>query len=350
VKSRFRAEVKRQIERVVNTRKVTSGLHYLIRNRTAFLGYHGVSPASESAPAWTLVSESSFRVQMQYIREWFNCISIDEALADRSQRKTKPAAVVTFDDGYANNLEVALPILEEYRIPAIVYITTGNVLDRDLFWPDVIWMVAGKASPVSVDLSGVGSPLSGYVLNLDEETYVEEVLRLLEDIKKIPAERRKSAVEMIVKRIDTRSGGRAPYPPVEGHAFTPLTAEQVARLARHPLITIGAHTHCHNLLDQIPLQQAEETIIQSKQILEEITGTAVHHFAYPNGNFNDNIVRIVRAAGFRSAVTFDRGFFSSGVDPYRTRRFGIACDTSMSTFATMLTGVFLLKKWKGIVQ
>jgi peptidoglycan/xylan/chitin deacetylase (PgdA/CDA1 family) len=350
MKIRYRAELKKRIEQVVNSPLVAPRLHQFNRMKTAFLGYHGVFPETDPTVAWTLVSESSFRSQMQHIQEWFHCLSIDEALTDNNSRRSKPAAVVTFDDGYANNLELALPILEEYGIPAIIYITTGNVLDRELFWPDVIWMVARRASPVSIDLSEVGSPLSRYDLPRDNGTFVEEIMRLLEDVKKIPPGLRKGVVVSIAEKLNTGSGSLPPYPLSEGHTFTPLTAEQVAILARHPLITIGAHTHCHNLLDQIPLQQAEKTIIQSKRILEDITGTAIQHFAYPNGNFNDSIVRIVKAAGFRSAATFDTGFFLSGDDPFRIRRFGIAVDTSLSTFTAMLTGIFLMKNWKGLLQ
>jgi peptidoglycan/xylan/chitin deacetylase (PgdA/CDA1 family) len=283
---------------------------------------------------------------MQHIQEWFHCLSIDDAFADISPHHTKPAAVVTFDDGYVNNLEVALPILEEYRIPAIVYITTRNVTAQELFWPDLIWMVAGQVSPTTVDLSDAAPALSRYVFSSEGHQFSEETLRLLEDIKSIAPEYRGEAVDKIVDRFLSASDGRAKRPPVEGHAFSPLTAEQVAILSRHPLITIGAHTHCHNLLDQIPLQQAEDTIIRSKRILEEISGTAIQHFAYPNGNFNEDIIRTVKNAGFSSAVTFDPGFFTGEGDPFRIRRFGIGADMSLDTFKTKLTGVFELCKWR----
>ena len=344
MKIRYRAELKKRIEQVVNSPSVAPRLHRFNRRKTAFLGYHGVFPEAEPAVAWTLVSASSFRRQMQHINQCFDCISIEEALTNDAPRRSKPAAVVTFDDGYANNLKVALPILEAYHIPAVVYVTTGNVVARELFWPDVIWMVASNASPLSVDLSDLGAPLSRYDLSAEDGTFVEEILRLLEDVKKIPARLRKSVVVSIAEKFDTTSRNQAPYPAAEGHIFTPLTTEEVAILSRHPLITIGAHTHCHNLLDQIPLHQARDTIIRSKKVLEEITGVEIRHFAYPNGNFNDAIIDVVKAAGFRSAITFDPGFFSAPGDPFRIKRFGVGADMALDTFKAKLTGIFELRR------
>lgn len=320
-------------------RTLASKVH---RQKTIFLAYHGVAPDKEQLEAWTLVSETIFRQQMEYLKNNFDCITIDEALNRRGQGQEKPGVVVTFDDGYANNIDIALPILVEFDIPAVIYVTTNPILDRQLFWPDMIWMAVKRSNLTSIDLEEIDDSLGIYYPKGMGEQWQTVVLRILEDIKKTNPKQRMEIVEAIVNKLKISPDADHFEIDVENNIFTPLTQEQILKLSSHPNITIGAHSHCHNLLDQIPIKQAEKSIKTSKKILEDITESRIDHFAFPNGNFNSLLLRLIRDIGFKSAVTFRQGFYKDGNDVYKINRFGIGADLSISTFSAMLTGIFMI--------
>lgn len=291
-----------------------------------------------------MVRETAFRQQMAFLRNNFDCLSIEESLNRRHKRPKNPGVVVTFDDGYANNLEVALPILVEYEIPAVIYICTQHVLERRLFWPDVIWMAAKSSGVTSINLRGISSSLGFYPLSGDAKSWQNAVLKILQDLKKIDPQQRENLLEAIVTRLKMSPDARQFDLQVESNVFTPLTPEQVRILASESLITIGAHSHCHNLLDRIPSLQAEESIRKSKEILEQLTGGKVEHFSYPNGNFNTDLASIVQDVGYRSAVTLQPGFFRMGDNPFTINRITVGANTSIDLFKALLMGSFELTK------
>jgi peptidoglycan/xylan/chitin deacetylase (PgdA/CDA1 family) len=328
------------------SRKAAQALaRWINREKVIFLAYHGVVRDKEPLDAWTVVRESEFRMQMEYIKANFDCLSIDEALFNKRRGVTRPGVVVTFDDGYANNLEIAFPILAEFGIPAIIYVTTRFVLERDLFWPDKIWMAAGLSQAKLVDLRGADHGLKLYPLSRKREEWQTNVSRIIEDLKKINACEIDNVVKKVVDRFKSSPGANKFRIEVEGNAFTPLTADQVLELSRNPLVTIGAHTHCHSLLDKVPLSQAKETMCHSKVILERIVGSRIDHFAYPNGNFNNDIATIAKNLGFKTALTFKHGFFNYDDDLFTIRRIGVGANTSIGLLKAMMSRIFELK-WK----
>jgi peptidoglycan/xylan/chitin deacetylase (PgdA/CDA1 family) len=314
------------------------------RRKTLFLTYHGVSRDREELEAWTLVPESVFRQQMVFLRDHFELLRIGEALDHGAERRRRLGVVVTFDDGYVNNVEIALPILRELNIPAVIYVTSGNVLDQALCWSDMIWIAAKRSCVRSIDLRGIANPLGTYCLNGKGTSWQTKVMKILEDVKRTDPVQRKSIVRAIVTAYKRSPGALEFDLNRETDVFAPLHREQVSRLASESLITIGAHSHCHNLLDQIPIEEARESVHKSKAVLEDLTGQRVEHFAYPNGNFNSDVVRLVKGAGFRSAVTVCPGFYDNQDDPYTINRLGVGAGVSMDVFTGMLTGIFLLKQ------
>lgn len=317
--------------------------NFIHRTKTIFLMYHGIAEDSEELESTTVVREGEFRRQMAYLRQNYSCLSIDDLISNsRPEGKDAPGAVVTFDDGYANNYTVALPILEQFEIPAVVYITTGNVVNRQLFWFDKIWIASKKSGICKIDLTGIAEPLRSYSLQGSGDSWQVRIHHLTEDIKKTDPAKREEIVDSIITRFRESPGAKPFELNVENNIFTPMTVEQVRTLSSHPIITIGSHSHCHSLLNQIPLAQAEESIVRSKDILEDITGHAVKHFSYPNGNLTPDIINVLKGNGFQSAVTVPTGFFGTSDDPYRIPRMMVGSYMSLDLFKAKLTGIFEL--------
>jgi peptidoglycan/xylan/chitin deacetylase (PgdA/CDA1 family) len=280
---------------------------------------------------------------MLFAKNNFECLSISKAVSCERTNNVKPGMVITFDDGYANNFHIALPILMELEIPAIIYITTQNVLENNLFWSDIIWMAVKYTSPKTINLKSVSPYLGIYSLDGDLSHWYTEVLRLLEDIKMTPPNKRKD----IAKEVGIKLGMDEMFW-LDGqrhkeNIFSPLTPKQISKLASCPLITLGAHSHCHNLLDQLSIVEAQSSIQKSKEILETMTGNSIEHFSYPNGNFNKRLQRLVREAGFISSVTYKPGFFHPGDNLYTVNRFGVGSNCTFDLLKAILTGVFLIK-------
>jgi len=339
---RFKTWVKDVIISCVNTPFIYNAIKQFHKSKVIFLMYHGVSEDEEDYQAWTLIKRTSFQQQVEFLKQNFDCITIDEALDRSGSNQKRPGVVVTFDDGYRNNLEIALPVLERFKVPASVYISTQHVIERRLFWPDVIWIAAKRSGVSKIDLSHINNSFGIYPINKAGDPLQGKGWEILENVKMLNPKRQELIVQAIVDAFKNAQGSTEFEIENESSVFTPLTPEQVGVFSSHPLITVGAHSHCHNLLDKIPLEQAGVSIEKSKKILERLTDSAVHHFAYPNGNFNQDIVNIVKAKGFKSAVSVQPGFFRQNNYHYSINRFGIGANTSIDLFKALLTGIFAL--------
>ena len=126
-----------------------------IKGKGVALMYHEVLPDLEGPAAWTVVRESSFKEQMLYLKEYFDIVTIDEALTKASSVKDtgRPYALVTFDDGYKGNLTCMLPMIEELQIPVTVYISTHAVETGTVYWYDKVIPLLDRADELTLDLS-----------------------------------------------------------------------------------------------------------------------------------------------------------------------------------------------------
>lgn len=116
------------------------------------------------------------------------------------------------------------------------------------------------------------------------------------------------------------------------NARKPLMAADDLRAWLGEGLELGSHTRSHPHLDAIDAAQAEDEIAGSRADLERITGARIEHFCYPYGCYNDQIVKAVAAAGYRSAVTTERGRVTPDDDAYRLPRISINGNRSLLRF------------------
>ena len=253
---------------------------------------------------------ASFAERMQWLRSWFNVLPLAEAVERlRDGRLPARAAAITFDDGYADNLEVALPILRRYALPCTFFVCTG-FLDGALMWNDrvieaVRVMPRGACDLVSLGLGSV---------EIDDVASRRALIdRVLVHIKHWPPQARSEAVEAIV-----RLAGAPQFPRLM------MTPDQVRALHAAGM-TIGAHTVTHPILTRLTQDGAYAEIEAGRKRLEEITGSPVTLFAYPNGvpgqDYAPEHVRMVRELGFAAAASTAWGAAARGTDPHQLPRF-----------------------------
>ena len=256
------------------------------------LCYHTLGPDRGGPDSWTVLRLADFRQQVTTLKAHYDIVSLDEALDMPRASAGRPRAVLTFDDGEAGMHKYLLPFVEREKLPVTVYVATGQIASGKPFWFDRVMNACQTNQAQTLDLTDEG--LGHWPLPGDDGAGRWQVLgTLLEAMKDLEPARR----EAMTQRIEAALPAPAPE-----RCLAPMTRAELAELAANPLVTIGAHSDCHNLLDQIPNAEASASIQRSRTLLQEWTGQDVAHFAYPNGNHNEALHRAVADAGFTSAT------------------------------------------------
>lgn len=271
------------------------------------LCYHTLGPDIGGTDAWTALRVTDFRAQIALLRRHYRIVSLDEALAPAAD--DRPRAVLTFDDGDRGLHRHLLPLLREDPVPVTIYIATSQIERGAPYWFDRVANACGTSARLDLDLSAEG--LGRIVIAGTGEPRWLQQSALHDRLKALDPERR----EQVADRI----AALAPA----GQDLGPMTLAELQELANDPSVTIGAHSHCHNLLDELPLEDARASIARNRELLTAWTGRSVEHFAYPNGNHNTALVALVRAMGFRSATVLDNRLAGPGADPHALSRIAV---------------------------
>jgi peptidoglycan/xylan/chitin deacetylase (PgdA/CDA1 family) len=294
--------------------------------------YHSIAEDERATEHILGVSrdKTSFEGHMETLARHYSPVSIDDvAQFAKSGRQLPPRAVaVTFDDGFADNYEVALPILSRYGIPATFYIMVDAVANGALPWYCRIryaFSTTAKAkwsSPETNQSYTLNSPLARKAaMTAAWETAAKMIGRLQQDF--VAGVERSLEIEPV----------NAP------HGFM-LTWEQVRALKKAGHI-IGAHTLSHPNLAHVSDGEARLEIVGSQKTLEKEMGESVEHFSYPhpalNPQWSNLTLGITREAGFKSAVLTTRGPVRAGDDPLALKRIGTPADLDEFTWNLQCT-------------
>ena len=251
---------------------------------------------------------AAFAALVDAIRGTFNVLPLTQALELRRERRLPPRTVcITFDDGYANNAEVALPILTARGLRATFYVATGY-LNGGRMWNDSV-IEAVRNAPRTLELDDLGLGVHVLGNTAERRAAMDTILGALKY-------REFDARLAMATRIAQRAGLPDSSPLM-------MADEQVRKLAAAGM-EIGAHTVSHPILTRIEHAAAVREIQASKRRLEAITGATVASFAYPNGrpgkDYSREHVDIVRGAGYDSAVSTAWGCVTSTANAYELPR------------------------------
>jgi peptidoglycan/xylan/chitin deacetylase (PgdA/CDA1 family) len=265
----------------------------------------------------------------QWLSRWTRVQPLGDAVAAlRERRSCGRATAITFDDGYADNHELAMPILQRHGLTASFFVAT-RFLDGGRMWNDSVIEAMRRAEVGSLDLRSLGLPGVETLEVSDADSRRIAAERLIQAVKYAEPAAREATVDAIAQRC------RAPLP---GNLM--MRADQVRALRRAGM-TIGAHTHSHPILARLTSDAAFDEIALGKQVLEDILGEPVRSFAYPNGkpdvDYRDEHVAQARQLGFEVAVNTSWGAARADVDPLQVPRF-TPWDRSALRFGLRLAG------------
>ncbi len=297
--------------------------------RLSILIYHRVLPAVDPLTP-DVVDAARFESQMRLLSCLFNLLPLSEAVS-RLKSGTLPAraACVTFDDGYADNAEVAFPILKKHGIPATFFIATGY-LNGGIMFNDKVIETVRRISSEEMEFPGIG------VFRLSDMQSKRDVIRQLLTFLKY---RSVSERQDFMNRIIDSEKIALPNDLM-------MRSDQVRMLAGEGM-GIGGHTINHPILSGLDLESAREEIAGGRTALEEMTGSPVRTFAYPNGipgrDYRVEHARLVAEMGFEAAVTTAKGVARQGSDVFQLPRF-TPWDIPISRFSIRLAGNLLQSK------
>jgi len=257
-------------------------------------------------------SQSQFRAQMELLARNYHPIHLDEVVKKLSVGEALPkrSVVITFDDGYTDNYEVAMPILDNVGIPATFYLTVDCVENRKLPWPSRLRFAFRKtkrsgwtnANGKTWDLSSPLSREKAFLFASDECCQLSGV-----------------AQEQFVTKVENQLESK---PPGELSSLM-MTYEHARALVRNGHI-VGSHTMTHPNMAHINERDAEIELAESKRRLEAELKSPVAHFSYPcpamTPHWNERTVLQSRAAGYSSAVTTNGGVVRKGDNPLFLKR------------------------------
>jgi peptidoglycan/xylan/chitin deacetylase (PgdA/CDA1 family) len=293
------------------------------------LMYHTLGADDEPMDAWTVVRRRDFLDQLALLRAHYRIVSLDAALQG-DEADGKPQAVLTFDDGDVGLHRWLLPLLDEQALPVTIYIATRQIESGQPYWFDRVMNAAqiGERRTVSLAAWGLGEWALGHAQG---EAHWLSLGPLLDALKTLGDDAREAATDHIVSTL--AAGPRRRVTPL-----APLTLAQLQALAASPWVTIGAHTHGHDLLDQLPHADAARSIGLSRERLQSWTGQVVRHFAYPNGNHTEALTREVQSQGFQSAMSTRTGLWVRGESRYAMRRVPVGRFDDLARFKLNLLG------------
>jgi peptidoglycan/xylan/chitin deacetylase (PgdA/CDA1 family) len=295
-----------------------------------FLYHRIASPADD--PFALAVRENWFQDHLEILRSHCRLLSLEEILCTRVA-KSSVVASITFDDGYADNLRTAAPILRLAGIPATFFICTGCLGDVRGFWWDRLASAMGAADGLPPQFAGVqGVPLADD-LNSRESRRKATLAIALRLQWTHPLERNRVVADLENVLLSGGRGKREPCPV--------LDEAGVRELGSEPLAELGAHTENHAMLSILPREEQLAEISRNVTTLEEITGTRPRFVAYPYGGeeaYNTDSCLAARDAGLELAFVNHPARFDPRGEPYRVPRYYVP-PLPADQFRTWLHGI-----------
>lgn len=322
-----------------------SGLLWLLValkfHRQAFvLTYHRVLPpgADTFSADGIVVEPETFARQMAFLRRHFRVLSLDELSELFRSGRPLPSrsCIVTFDDGWFDNFEHALPVLRKEQIPAVVFVATGYIGGNDCFWQErltrrLCLAVRHGGAPLEFANKCVGRSLEGMSATA-QRLVVREAVNAWKD-------RRDDIHAIEQSLLEVLRAAQVPFDSLGDDRF--MTWQEVTALTQGSRVTIGSHGCSHTPLTALGESQAEQELQRAREQIASIVGAPTTSIAYPNGNFNDKLLTAVRACGYQLGFTTEKGRVDIHSDPLALPRINMS-ESATRTMPEFLCAILLV--------
>jgi peptidoglycan/xylan/chitin deacetylase (PgdA/CDA1 family) len=305
------------------------------QHSAAILFYHRFCSKSLVIDLLPHLDINEFRKQMLHIKRWYNVISMDELHTRLTNGAgfRSPSIIISIDDGYLNNYELAYPVLRDLNLPAIIYLTTGFIGTENATWVDDLGEMIVSTSLKSFFFHEL---FGDEVLDITDDVKKTEVVeKLYEVLLLVDHEKKMLALQKLPKLLYLNEAWR------DGRDRKMLDWNEIIEM-RTGGICFGAHTVSHPILNKMELYEAKREISDSKSEIESRLGEKVRHFAIPNGkigDFNEELKKYCVEIGMETVVSTEPGLVHTESDRYFLRRicppppiYIFACELAMYMF------------------
>lgn len=333
----------RVLKEIFYTSLVLAGLTraaaWLNRRKLLVLAYHDVY-AGPTDPVDNFdglrVRVDRFERQIRYLASHYRVVPLARLFdAPAAPRHAKPLAAITFDDGYKNTYRYAYPLLRRLGLPATVFVIPDFSLHGRVPWWERLRTIAAQAGrPDGSAPARNGRRPLRWTTERERE---DALLRLSAKLRRLPPEERENALAALAEELG--SAGRA-HPGSE-----PLSVDEILEMTDAG-ISVGSHGLSHDSFLHMSPDRLETELIESKRVLESVTGRPVAWLAYPYGHYSECDMEAALRAGYHGAVTTGVGLNDRTANPFAVRRVSVDDRLSFSHFVVAVTGLRdILKRW-----
>jgi len=253
------------------------------RGQSIFI-YHGLDYKGSRQYNSRFVSSRYFEKQLVFFKKHFCVVSLEDYI-NGNYPEDDFVITLTFDDGYLNNLNIALPLLEKYQVPATFFVTSIRSAGYDILWSDHLDM---------------GLRLSSDQINVGERRF-EKVNRQFIDTVTGQSLKNACREEDFDFKLAMMNAVSDEFMKDErlGTYWRLMNEEDLKTLNRSPIATVASHGHFHNNYSNISTQETIDDLRSSKSYLEEVLQEEVNWLAYPDGSYNSHVIELAEEAGFK---------------------------------------------------
>jgi len=309
------------------------------------LTYHGVLPTRykivDPGLDGNLVSANSFRRQLRFLKGQYNVISPEEFLHCSEDRHEFPprSVLLTCDDGLRNSLFDMLPILQEFELKCLFFVTGASLSHTPtMLWHEELYlMLLAAPQRFTLELLETAQPLAGGRSEMHSLWW-----GLVRKLSQYDLYHRRTLLAGIRMQLELPEEWDAEYrrDPVLSHRFLVLNRSELHRLAGAGMC-VGAHTLSHPMLSQSAPDVAWSEISESKHSLEEALGQEIWALAYPFGDSSSVTSRELQMAkqvGFKNAFLNVNGDFGSRTSRFALPRVHITADMTLAELEARISG------------
>ncbi|MDP4685624.1 MAG: polysaccharide deacetylase family protein [Salibacteraceae bacterium] len=296
--------------------------------------YHGVVEKDSNYFSPRHLVRDQFERQLVYIKKNFDIVTQEEAfkIVNEKRKLSRKTVAISFDDGFANNLDTALPLLEKHNVPVTIFISTMGLVEDSVLcqWAEYIAALRYFHPNVQFELNG---------LHFDQFYNSKHNVTLNDFIKSRPYGERDVLLKELIEKYDLDNKIKR----IPSEIWQLLSPDQLRKLSISDKINIGSHAHSHYNLANISTVHAQEELSKSKKILEDVIQKPINSIAYPDGSYSDTIKDIAEREGYLYQLAVNYKSDSDILDSRILNRHGLSNTTTFESNILTLNNAFRKK-------
>jgi len=261
------------------------------------------------------ITKSDFHLLIKSLSDYGKPVSMNDIIRFCEGEKPVPKSfAITFDDGFHNNYINALPILINYNVPVTIYITTDFIDSNKMSWIDRIEWAFENISNIKIKLP--------FKEDISIASTNNSKIELLDNIRYYVKNNKSINPNLFADLIQKELNLPLTY---SGHTELDrkLSWSEVAEINKNPIVTIGGHTHTHNILSYLTDKKLEKEIKHSLYLIKKNTGISVNHYSYPEGldyTYDQRVIYHLKKNGILCCPSAQHGLININDNPFKLKR------------------------------